>query len=258
MGPQTAVTRVFDKGRCARLVFRGITFNKSARLNFEDPYFPPMLLKILREEVLEANLELVRRGLVLYTFGNVSGLDRAEGLVAIKPSGVPYQELTPAHIVVSDLLGKIVDGNLRPSSDLATHLELYKHFPVIGGVAHTHSEFATAWAQAETPIPCFGTTHADYFHGPIPVTDRLGAADIAGDYELETGTAICRTFKSAKLDPNAIPAVLVTGHAPFCWGASAAEAAHHAVILEYVARMAHHTLAINAESRPLASELHDK
>jgi L-ribulose-5-phosphate 4-epimerase len=217
-----------------------------------------MLLKSLREEVLEANLELVRRGLVLYTFGNVSGMDRSEGLVAIKPSGVPYEELTAAHIVVSDLTGKIVDGNLRPSSDLATHLELYKHFPNIGGVAHTHSEFATAWAQAETPIPCFGTTHADYFHGPIPVTDRLGAADIAGDYELETGTAICRTFKSAKLDPNAIPAVLVTGHAPFCWGASAAEAAHHAVILEYVARMAHHTLAINAESRPLASELHDK
>ena len=217
-----------------------------------------MLLKSLREEVLEANLELVRRGLVLYTFGNVSGMDRTEGLVVIKPSGVPYEELTAAHIVVSDLTGKIVDGNLRPSSDLATHLELYKYFPNIGGVAHTHSEFATAWAQAETPIPCFGTTHADYFHGPIPVTDRLGAADIAGDYELETGTAICRTFKSAKLDPNAIPAVLVTGHAPFCWGASAAEAAHHAVILEYVARMAHHTLAINAESRPLASELHDK
>ena len=118
--------------------------------------------------------------------------------------------------MISDLAGKIVDGNLRPSSDLATHLELYKHFSNIGGVAHTHSEFATAWAQAETPIPCFGTTHADYFHGPIPVTERLSAAEIAGDYELETGTAICRTF--AKLDPDAIPAVLVAGHAPFCWG----------------------------------------
>src|ERR1700693_3233796 len=194
-----------------------------------------MLLKSLREEVLEANLELVRRGLVLYTFGNVSGMDRTEGLVAIKPSGVPYEELTAAHIVVSDLTGKIVDGNLRPSSDLATHLELYKHFPNIGGVAHTHSEFATAWAQAETPIPCFGTTHADYFHGPIPVTERLRAPEIAGDYELETGAAICRTF--AKLDPNSIPAVLVAGHAPFCWGASAAEAAHNAVILGYVARV---------------------
>jgi len=217
-----------------------------------------MLLKSLREEVLEANMELVRRGLVLYTFGNVSGIDRGESLIAIKPSGVPYEELTPSHIVVSDLTGKIVDGTLRPSSDLATHLELYKHFPSIGGVAHTHSEFATSWAQAETPIPCFGTTHADYFHGPVPVTDRLTANHIAGDYELETGAAICRTFKTAQLDPNAIPAVLVAGHAPFCWGSSAAEAAHHAVILEYVARMAYHTLSINAESRALSRELHDK
>lgn len=215
-----------------------------------------MLLKTLREEVLEANLELVRRGLVLYTFGNVSGIDRTQGLVAIKPSGVPYEELTPAHIVISDLTGNIVDGNLRPSSDLATHLELYKHFSTIGGVAHTHSEFATAWAQAETPIPCFGTTHADYFHGPVPVTERLSQREIAGDYEQETGTAICKTF--AKLDPNAVPAVLVAGHAPFCWGASAAEAAHNAVILEYVARMAYRTLSINADSRPLVRELHDK
>jgi L-ribulose-5-phosphate 4-epimerase len=215
-----------------------------------------MLLKTLREEVLEANLELVRRGLVLYTFGNVSGMDRSEGLVAIKPSGVPYEELTPDQMVVSDLAGKIVEGNLRPSSDLPTHLELYRHFSTIGGVAHTHSEFATAWAQAETPIPCFGTTHADYFHGPVPVTDRLSTSQITGDYELETGTAICQTF--AELDPNAIPAVLVAGHAPFCWGASASAAAHNAVILEYVARMASHTLSINAESRPLARELHDK
>lgn len=215
-----------------------------------------MQLKTLREEVLEANLELVRRGLVLYTFGNVSGIDRNEGLVAIKPSGVPYEELTAAQIVISDLNGKIVDGTLRPSSDLPTHLELYKHFKNIGGVAHTHSEFATAWAQAETPIPCFGTTHADYFHGSVPVTERLTAAEIAGDYELETGTAICRTF--AKLDPEAVPAVLVAGHAPFVWGKNAGEAAHNAVILEYVARMACHTLSINAESRPLAPQLHDK
>jgi len=215
-----------------------------------------MLLTTLREEVLEANLELVRRGLVLYTFGNVSGIDRGEGLVAIKPSGVPYDELTLEQIVISDLSGNIVDGNLRPSSDLPTHIELYKHFPSIGGVAHTHSEFATAWAQAETPIPCYGTTHADSFHGAIPVTDRLSAAEIAGDYELETGTSICRTF--AEVDPMAIPAVLVAGHAPFCWGPTAAEAAHNAVILEYVARMASHTLSINAESRPLTRELHDK
>jgi len=215
-----------------------------------------MLLKTLREEVLEANLELVRRGLVLYTFGNVSGIDRDEGLVAIKPSGVPYDELTAAHMVISNLEGAPIESKLRPSSDLATHLELYKHFPNIGGVAHTHSEFATSWAQAEAPIPCFGTTHADYFHGPIPVTDRLSEDEIAGDYELETGKAICRTF--SKIDPEEIPAVLVAGHAPFCWGTNAADAAHNAVIVEYVAKMAHHTLAINAESRPLARELHDK
>ncbi len=215
-----------------------------------------MLLKSLREQVLDANLELVRRGLVVYTFGNLSGIDRGQGLVAIKPSGVPYEELTPAQIVIMDLAGKVVDGNLRPSSDWPTHLELYKHFPNIGGVAHTHSEFATAWAQAEKPIPCFGTTHADYFHGPVPVTDRLSASQIKGEYELETGVAICQTF--AKLDPDVIPAVLVAGHAPFCWGRAAADAAHNAVILEYVARMACHTLSINAESRPLARELHDK
>jgi L-ribulose-5-phosphate 4-epimerase len=215
-----------------------------------------MLLPALREQVLDANLELVRRGLVLYTFGNVSGIDRSHGLVAIKPSGVPYEELTPAHMVVSDLEGTIVEGKLRPSSDLATHLELYRRFPNIGGVAHTHSEFATSWAQAETPIPCFGTTHADYFHGPVPVTEPLTAAQIAGDYELETGKAICRTFQ--KLDPDSVPAVLVAGHAPFCWGPSAAAAVHNAVIVEYVAKMACHTLLINAESRPLARELHDK
>jgi len=215
-----------------------------------------MLLKTLREEVLDANLELVRRGLVLYTFGNASGIDRSQGLVAIKPSGVPYEELKPEHMVITDLAGKIVEGNLRPSSDLPTHLELYRCFPSIGGVAHTHSEFATAWAQAEKPIPCFGTTHADSFHGPIPVTARLTTSEIEGDYELETGAAICRVF--LEQDPLAIPAVLVAGHAPFCWGTTAAEAAHHAVILEYVARMATHTLSIDAESRPLARELHDK
>ena len=215
-----------------------------------------MLLKTLREEVLEANLELVRRGLVLYTFGNVSGIDRREGLVAIKPSGVPYEDLTPAQIVISDLEATIVDGSLRPSSDLPTHVELYKSFPHIGGVAHTHSEFATSWAQAEKPIPCFGTTHADYFHGSIPVTERLTSSQIAGDYELETGKAICRTV--AGLDPDSIPAVLVAGHAPFCWGSNAGAASHNAVVLEYVARMAYHTMLINAESRPLARELHDK
>jgi L-ribulose-5-phosphate 4-epimerase len=215
-----------------------------------------MLLKTLREEVLEANLELVRRGLVLYTFGNASGIDREQGLVAIKPSGVPYENLTPQHLVISDLDGKVVEGDLRPSSDLATHLELYKHFPNIGGVAHSHSEYATAWAQAEKPIPCYGTTHADYFYGPVPVTLRLSPEEIAGDYERETGAVICRTF--AEIDPDAVPAVLVAGHAPFCWGASPAQAAHNAVILEYVARMASHTRSINAEARELDRKLQDK
>ena len=215
-----------------------------------------MLLKTLREEVLEANLELVRRGLVVYTFGNASGIDRNEGLVAIKPSGVPYEDLKPEHMVICDLNGKIVDTKLRPSSDLPTHLELYRAFPQIGGVAHTHSEYATAWAQAEKPIPCFGTTHADYFHGPVPVTARLASSEIAGEYELETGKVICRTFST--LDPAAVPAVLVAGHAPFCWGPTPADAAHNAVILECVAKMAAHSLLINAESQPIARELHDK
>ncbi|MGD0293356.1 MAG: L-ribulose-5-phosphate 4-epimerase AraD [Terracidiphilus sp.] len=215
-----------------------------------------MLLQTLREDVLQANLELVRRGLVLYTFGNVSGIDRGLGLVAIKPSGVDYQELTAETMVVTDLAGKIVDGTLRPSSDLATHLELYKHFATIGGVAHTHSEYATAWAQAETEIPCLGTTHADYFHGPVPVTRRLSETAIAGDYERETGEAICRRF--TELAPDSIPAVLVAGHGPFCWGASATEAAHNAVLLEYVARMACHTMSINGEARPLPQVLLDR
>ena len=215
-----------------------------------------MLLQELREEVLEANLELVRRGLVLYTFGNVSGIDRGQGLVAIKPSGVAYKELTAEKMVVTDLTGKIVDGVLRPSSDLDTHLELYKHFATIGGVAHTHSEYATAWAQAETEIPCLGTTHADYFHGPVPVTRRLSETAIAGDYERETGVSICRRF--TELNPDSIPAVLVAGHGPFCWGASAAEAAHNAALLEYVARMACHTMSIDGETKPLPQVLMDR
>jgi L-ribulose-5-phosphate 4-epimerase len=215
-----------------------------------------MLLQGLREEVLEANLELVRHGLVLYTFGNVSGIDRSQGLVAIKPSGVAYEELTAEKMVVSDLTGKIVDGELRPSSDLATHLELYKHFENIGGVAHTHSEYATAWAQAETEIPCLGTTHADYFHGPVPVTRRLSEAAIAGDYERETGVAIWRRY--TELSPDSIPAVLVAGHGPFCWGVSAGEAAHNAAILEFVARMACHTMSIDGETKPLPQVLMDR
>jgi L-ribulose-5-phosphate 4-epimerase len=216
----------------------------------------PMLLQQLREEVLDANLELVRRGLVLYTFGNVSGISRQDGLVAIKPSGVPYETMTAENIVVTDLDGRVVEGSLRPSSDLPTHIELYKHFPDIGGVAHTHSEFATSWAQAGRPIPCFGTTHADYFHGPVPVTLRMSPQEVASDYEKNTGFAICMLLAGAESSQS--PAVLVAGHGPFCWGASAAEAAHTAAILEAVARMAYYTLNISPEAQPIASHLHDK
>lgn len=227
---------------------------------YDAVYSPPdlefMLLASLREEVLAANLELVRRGLVLYTFGNVSGISRKDGLVAIKPSGVPYEELGPEHMVISDLNGKIVEGDYRPSSDLPTHLELYREFRNIGGVAHTHSEFATAWAQAQRPIPCLGTTHADYFHGAVPVTTPLTPQEIATDYELNTGVAICRTFTN--LNPDAVPGVLVAGHAPFCWGKDAATATHNAVVFEYVAKMAYYTMTINSEADPLARELHDK
>src|SRR6202041_847749 len=149
-----------------------------------------IMLQRLREQVLEANLELVRRGLVLYTFGNASGISREEGLVVIKPSGVPYKDMRPEHLVVTDMEGKTVEGHLRPSSDLPTHLVLYKRFPAIGGVAHTHSEYATAWAQARKPIPCLGTTHADYFHGPIPVTAEMTGPEVAEDYEKNPGHAI--------------------------------------------------------------------
>src|SRR5438477_7263360 len=155
---------------------------------------PTRSLELLREEVLEANLQLVRRGLVLYTFGNASGILRDEGLVVIKPSGVPYEKMKPEHLVLTDLEGKIVEGNLRPSSDLPTHLVLYKSFQEIGGVVHTHSEYATAWAQARREIPCFGTTHADYFHGPVPVTEPMPNHEISGDYEKNTGDAIVRVF----------------------------------------------------------------
>jgi L-ribulose-5-phosphate 4-epimerase len=212
-----------------------------------------MLLEELRSEVLEANLELVRRGLVLYTFGNASGIDREQGLIAIKPSGVPYEKLTPADMVITDLDGKIVDGSLRPSSDLLTHLHLYRVFGEIGAVVHTHSEFATAWAQAGREIPPYGTTHADYFYGPVPVTEELSRDEIEGDYVLNTGAAIARRFKG--LDPLAVPAVLVAGHAPFCWGRTAADAAHTAVVLESVARMAFYTASLNAQCPGVSQHL---
>lgn len=215
-----------------------------------------MMLQRLREEVLEANLELVRKGLALYTFGNVSGISREDRLVVIKPSGVPYEQMKIEHLVVTDLDGKTVDGKLRPSSDLPTHLVLYKAFPQIGGVAHTHSQYATAWAQARKPIPCFGTTHADYFHGPVPVTGDMSDEEIAQDYERNTGDAIVRCFRG--LDPEAIPGILVANHGPFAWGRDAEAATHNAVILEAIARMAYLTLDINSEAAPAGKTLHDK
>ena len=213
-------------------------------------------LKQLREDVLDANLELVRRGLVLYTFGNASGIDREKGLVVIKPSGVPYNKMKPEHLVVSDLSGRIVEGKLRPSSDLPTHLVLYKAFSDIGGVVHTHSEYATAWAQARREIPCFGTTHADYFHGPVPVTDSMPEDEIAGEYEKNTGDAIIRRFRNGVAAST--PGVLVANHGPFTWGPDVKTAAHNAVVLESIARMAFFTITINAEASAIGKPLHDR
>jgi L-ribulose-5-phosphate 4-epimerase len=215
-----------------------------------------MSLQALREQVLDANLELQRRNLVVYTFGNVSGISRADGLVVIKPSGVPYEQLRVADLVVTDLDGKVIEGKLRPSSDLATHLVLYKAFPSVGGVVHTHSTYATAWAQAGREIPCFGTTHADYFHGSIPITPPLRDEEIRTDYEANTGKVIVRRFEA--LDPVKTPGVLVWGHGPFCWGSSAQDAAHMAVIMEELARMAHLSVALTPDLAPLPQALHDK
>lgn len=214
------------------------------------------MLQGLREEVLEANLDLVRSGLVLSTFGNASGIDRKEQLVVIKPSGVPYDKMKPEDLVICDLDGKIVEGSLRPSSDLPTHLVLYRAFPEIGGVTHTHSEYATAWAQARTPIPCFGTTHADYFHGPVPVTEVMQDHEIAEEYEKNTGDVIVRALKSK--DAMSVPAILVANHGPFTWGADARAAAYNAMILEAVARTAFFTISVNPDARPIGSTLRDK
>jgi L-ribulose-5-phosphate 4-epimerase len=214
------------------------------------------VLEALRAEVCEANLELVRRGLVLYTFGNASGISRQDSLVVIKPSGVPYETMTPADMVIADLDGRVVEGNLRPSTDLATHLALYRALPSIGGIAHTHSRHATAWAQACREIPCFGTTHADYFHGPVPVTSPLEPREIESDYEANTGLAIIRAMEGH--DALACPAVLVAGHAPFCWGKSVTDATHAAVIVEELAALAWQTLTINPAATPIAEALRDK
>jgi len=207
-----------------------------------------MLLAKLREEVLHANREIARRGLAPHTFGNASGIDRSgvRALVAIKPSGVDYAALTAADMVVTDLDGNIVDGDLRPSSDLDTHTYLYREFPGVGGIVHTHSEFATAWAQAGRPIPCLGTTHADYFHGPVPVTEPLTAEEVSGGYVRNTGAVIVRRFRRENLDPIAVPGVLVAGHAPFAWGKSPAAAVEHADVLEYIARLAYRSVLLGA------------
>jgi L-ribulose-5-phosphate 4-epimerase len=213
-------------------------------------------LSALRADVCDANKELARRGLARFTFGNASAIDRDAGLIVIKPSGVPYDEMTPEHMVVVDLDGKIVEGNLRPSSDLATHLELYTAFNGIGGVVHTHSHYAAVWAQSQREIPCLGTTHADYFHGAIPLTQHLSAADVESEYEANTGREIVRRF--ASIDPLRVPAVLVAGHASFCWGTSVGAAVETADLLEEVARMAYATLTLNAESDALPTVLLDK
>lgn len=214
-----------------------------------------MLLPELRAQVLEANRQIAARGLALHTFGNASGIHRpaygSDPIVAIKPSGVPYASLTAADLVLTRLDGSIVEGSLRPSSDLDIHLELYRAFPQIGGIVHTHSEFATAWAQAGKPIPCLGTTHADYFHSSVPVTGYLTESAVTNAYVLETGCLIAALFARDALDPVSTPGVLVAGHAPFAWGANPAEAVEHADLLEFIARLAWRTSLLGLAADPL-------
>ena len=201
------------------------------------------MLEQLKEKVCQANLDLVKHGLVIFTWGNVSAIDRESGLVVIKPSGVSYDNMKPSDMVVVDLDGKIVEGDLRPSSDTPTHLVLYKAFPNIGGVVHTHSTYATAWAQAGIDIPSLGTTHADYFHDDIPCTRNMKKSEVFGEYEKETGNVIVEAFK--KINPDDTPAVLVRNHGPFAWGTDADNAVHNAVVLEEIAKMAFISLTVN-------------
>jgi L-ribulose-5-phosphate 4-epimerase len=210
----------------------------------------------LKKRVCQANLDLPRYGLVVFTWGNVSGIDRAAGVIAIKPSGVNYDELTPDKIVLIDLDGKTIEGELRPSSDTPTHVELYRQFKNVGGICHTHSTHATMWAQARREIPCFGTTHADHFYGSVPVTDLMTPEEIRDDYEANTGGVIVRRFNG--LDPMQMPAVLVAGHGPFTWGKTPQASVENAVVLEEVARMAYGTIEINSKSGPIAQVLLDK
>lgn len=213
------------------------------------------MLKNLKRDVWKANLDLVKHGLVLFTWGNVSGIDRKKGLVVIKPSGVSYDDMKPDDMVVVDMEGNVVEGSYKPSSDTATHLVLYRSFPDIGGIVHTHSEWATIWAQSGKPVPALGTTHADYFYGNIPCTRKLTKSEIASSYEQETGNVIVETFKG--FDPNSVPGVLVNNHGPFAWGKDAHDAVHNAVVMEAVAKMAYYTLNINPVP-PIDQELLDK
>jgi L-ribulose-5-phosphate 4-epimerase len=212
-----------------------------------------MKLKSLREEVCQANIELSKQGVVLYSFGNASGIDREQGIVAIKPSGILYEDLKPENIVLVDLENKVVEGNLRPSSDTKTHTLLYREWDTIGGICHTHSTYATAWAQARRPIPCLGTTHADYLHGDVPCTSTMSKEQVSLDYEDETGKQIVTEFKNK--DPRALPMVLVAGHGPFTWGDNVKSAVHHAVVLEKLAHMAYLSSTLS-EGNPAILEQH--
>ena len=214
------------------------------------------MLDILKKQVFEANLDLVKYGLVIFTWGNVSGIDRKQGLVVIKPSGVPYDTMKPEDMVVLELDGKVVEGKLNPSSDAPTHIELYKHFTNIGGVVHTHSKWAVAWAQAGRSIPALGTTHADYFYGAIPCTRRMTESEVHGAYEKETGSVIVEAFKN--INPDEIPAVLVHSHGPFTWGKDPVDAVHNSVVLENIADMAFQTLSINPTVSAMDRYLQDK
>ena len=216
------------------------------------------MLEELKKAVYEANMELPKRGLVTYTWGNVSGIDRASGYFVIKPSGVDYDSLKPEDMVVMDLDGHKIEGDYNPSTDTATHAELYKKYPKIGGIVHTHSSWATSWAQAGRSIPCYGTTHADYFYGEIPCARPLTAEEINTEYEKNTGLVIIETFEGRKLDPMAVPGVLCTNHGPFAWGKDAAQAVYNAVVLEEVAKMATRTEMITPDVRPAPQVLQDK
>ena len=216
------------------------------------------MLEKLKQQVYEANMELPRRGLVTYTWGNVSGIDREKGLFVIKPSGVEYDELTPEMLVVMDLDGNKVEGDLNPSSDTKTHLALYRAFPALGGIVHTHSTHAVAFAQARRDLPAFGTTHADYFYGPVPCTRELTPAEIEEDYELNTGKVIIETFRERGIDPVHLPAVLCASHGPFTWGKTAAEAVYHAAVLEEVAKMGILTLTLDPNAEPAPRHVLEK